>query len=57
MVHVQVGYWKDLLEIVVRQSVSAKVLQQRAQQAVENKLIYAGKKSQGDKKRHRKVRR
>ena len=55
MVSVQVGYWKDLLEIVVRQSVSAKVMQQRAQQAIENKLTFAGKKNQGDKKQHKKV--
>lgn len=55
MVCVQVGYWKDLLEIVVRQCVSAEVMQQRTQQAIENKLTFAGKKSRGDKKQHKKV--
>ena len=55
MVYVQVGYWKDLLEIVVRQSVSVEVMQQRAEQAMDNKLTFAGKKSQDGKKQFIKV--
>lgn len=48
----QVGYWKDVLEIVVRQSVSVEVMQQ---QAMDNKLTFAGKKSQDGKKQFIKV--
>ena len=49
----QVGYWKDLLEIVVRQCVSAEVMKQRAQQAIENKLALADKKRRADTKEGR----
>lgn len=52
----QVGYWKDLLEIVVRQCVSAEVMQQRTQQAIENQLAFAGKKHEGNKKASKQVR-
>ena len=51
----QVGYWKDLLEIVVRQCVSAEVMQQRTQQAMANRLAFAGKKREGNTKLSKQV--
>lgn len=37
VLHSQVGYWKDLLEIAVRMCVSPEALQQRAQKGVARK--------------------
>ncbi|KAL3152371.1 hypothetical protein ABBQ32_001429 [Trebouxia sp. C0010 RCD-2024] len=52
---VKVGYWKDLLEIVVRQCNSAEVRNERAQQATPNQLAFAGRnrgdRSKQDKKK------
>ncbi len=42
----QVGYWKDLLEIVVRMCVSPEELKERAQQGAEHHTEVLGRKSQ-----------
>ena len=42
----QVGYWKDLLEIVVRACTSPEYMKQRAQHSQKNKLAEANRKAQ-----------
>ena len=42
---VQVGYWKDLLEIVVKMGVSPQELRRRAQQGADRKSKAKGKKN------------
>ncbi len=49
----QVGYWKDLLEIAVRMCVSPAELKERAQQAVDRQLEVATKKYETTRKKNK----
>ena len=46
----QVGYWKDLLEIVVRACVSPEHMKQRAEHSLQNKIAEADRKHQATTK-------
>jgi len=50
---VQVGYWKDLLEIAVRMCVSPAELKERAQQAVDRQLEVASKKYEATRSKNK----
>ena len=49
----QVGYWKDLLEMAVSMCVSPAELKERAQQALDRKLEVATKKYEATRKKNK----